>query len=238
MKRFISALLVLYLVSEPLLFAQVFLPHRRKAFNAGIVYLLNENFEAAPGYDNVGWTETGTVNEDSTTSPLVGAQSLRLGGGSSIAWTQSPSWTAQSTVYTYFRFRTSGNPAATRRFFFIRDVSATDVCLIALNSDGTILVRAGTSGGNNTVGTLTAATDYHFWVKYIKGTGANATVECGFSTDGIKPSSGNNFQTHTTGNATTDSTHLGLGITTAVSLPTLDYDKIRVSASLIGDNPI
>lgn len=221
----------------PIAFPQVFLPHRRRAFaGSGITYLLQENFEQ-PGFE-LGWSETdagSVLAPDYSAAPLVGTYSARV-TGSSIAWAASPSFTAQAALYVYFRFKSTGsNPAATRRFFFIRDGSSTDVALLGLNSDGTVLVRAGTTGGNNTAGTLTSGTEYHMWVHYFKGSGANAETHLYLSTTDTKPGSATMF--HATGNATTDATHIGFGVTTAVAHPDWVYDKFRVAATEIGSAP-
>jgi hypothetical protein len=200
-------------------------------------YLINQGFEGS-GYDNSeSWSETsGSPNEDSTTSPIVGSQSLRISGAVAVI-AKSPSFTAQSTLYVYFRMRTSGNPGGGRRFFYIRD-SSNNVLLECLqNSTGTVTARAGTSGGSTTSGTLSASTDYHCWVKYVKGTGANAVAEFGFSTDGVRPTTGANFISDGSGSAAVDADHIAFGNNAAQVIPTWDFDRVLVDDAVIGDNP-
>jgi hypothetical protein len=203
----------------------------------GATYLVKQDFEGT-GYDNgESWTETGSPNEDSETSPLVGSQSFRVAATASATWARSPSFTDQSTLHCYFQFRPDDNTGGARRFFFIRNSSDVDLVMVQQNADRTILVRAGTAGGSTTVGTVTLDTIYHFWVTYTKGTGANATATVAFSTDGTKPTSGDNYQIHSTGNATTDADYIGLGNSAAQVIPTWDLDKVRVDDEVIGDNP-
>jgi hypothetical protein len=79
-------------------------------------------------------------------------------------------------------------------------------------------------------------TTYHIWVKYVKGSGANAVIESGFSTDGTRPTSGSAFVTQTVGTATADTDRIMFGQSSSNTVSTY-IDKVRVDDAVIGDNP-
>src|ERR1041385_6132461 len=63
-------------------------------------YLLSEGFEGV-GFENPGWTKTGTPDEDYGTGPLDGLQSLRCLGGQQIA----RSFAFSDSFYFYSKVR-------------------------------------------------------------------------------------------------------------------------------------
>ena len=107
---------------------------------------------------------------------------------------------------------------------------------------GAVHISAMASGGtesSNSVGTLSVNTTYHFWVNYLKGTGSNAKITAAFSTDGVRPTSGDNYVESTNGTATTNSARITLYGPYTTSSQCFDalYDKVRIDDALIGDNP-
>jgi hypothetical protein len=207
-------------------------------FPTGASYLIKQNFEGT-GYDNSeAWSEsgTGTMDEDYATSPMEGSQSLRIALSSTTGRVSSPAFTAQSDLWAYFQIKILGSlPAATTTIAEMQAAS-TDCLRLRLLTSGALDVRAGGGTPVATTGTLTPGTVYHVWIHYIAGTGANGFSSVGFSPDGTKPTSGTNYAEMTTGTATASPSSQRLGQSTSATIELL-YDKVRVSASAIGDNP-
>jgi len=210
-----------------------------KASVGGATYLINQNFEGA-GYDNgETWTETGTgtLDEDYATAPapLVGSQSFRIAKTGQTGRVVSVLPSDQSTCWGYFQINFTSSPANGTIWFSVLDVSATIVLSIEINTGSIIRVRSG-SANASTVSTVTTATTYHFWWKYVKGTGANAVAQVAFQTSGTEPLSGNNFAQVTTGTATTDANNIRIG-NTGSSTYEFIVDRVLVDDADIGDNP-
>lgn len=200
-------------------------------------YLINQTFEGT-GYDNSEtWTEsgTGTIDEDYTTEVLDGAQSLYMSGADYNSPTAtSPSWTAVSPTYFFFMFQINSGNLVNADFFEI------------LNGT-TIIARlmAGDFSGNNfniypyhgdTIGSSSAAiigTTYYVWVEYEKGTGANGHLHIRISTTSTKP--GSDTMSITTGTSTLDTDKMNVRLHYA-NPATGIFDRIRVSATALGDN--
>jgi hypothetical protein len=199
-------------------------------------YLVKQDFEGA-GYDNSEtWTESGagTIDEDYATSPapLVGSQSLQLSGAAVI--NTYTTFAGQSTVDVYFKLhRVSGS---NHRGMSLRNSSGTAVFYLIIESGGALTARAGTAGGVSTVSTTSTGTTYDVWITWTKGTGANAVASVAFSTNGVRPLSGNAYAQHTTGNAATDAARIMLGSDLSSTFH-LVFDKVRVDDVTIGDNP-
>ena len=218
-----------------------FAPGRSFSFRAqpaaGASYLFQENFEVT-GYENT-WTEggTGTVDEDYSTSGLglEGSKCLRLEAAAQSPRATSDNWSAQSDLWFYVLVRPVSLPAATMMLLTLQ-ATTTECVRIRLDPAGTLKVRAGGGTENTTVAATSAGTTYHIWVHYTKGTGSNAFGSVAFSTDGVKPTSGNQYRETTNGTAASDCNNVRFGVTSSGTFDLL-YDKVRVSASEIGDNP-
>lgn len=200
---------------------------------ASITYLIDEAFEGT-GTPS-GWTTTGTVNYDAT-SLMLGAQHMFLGSASAGgAFTISP---AGSPMELYFVYRTlDATPGASMQICELTDSGDADGAEIWLTTGGLIRIQDtgdGTSS-SNTVTALADSTNYHFWVRVTSGSGTNAVYTVAFSTDGIRPTSGNAFQQKTNGTLTTDVSRGFLG------RPSQNiqarYDHVLVASGTIGDNP-
>jgi hypothetical protein len=221
-----------------LLTAQVVVDPYRFAASDGPSYLISQNFEGA-GYDNSEtWTESGAANEDYTGTVLAGSQSLRINTSASIITTRS-TFSANSPVELYFLFRpASAIPGATTRIVRIEGDGAVPECAdISINSTGTLWVRHGNAGSASSVSAMSADTTYHVWIRFTKHNGATGTVTGAFSTDGIRPLSGNQFVTHSGSALTGNATLVRLGVAVAGTADFI-YDKVRVDDDTIGDNPL
>lgn len=210
-------------------------------FNPLSNYVFSESFEA-PGYENT-WTTNGslTVDPADSSAPLQGLYSLHItlsaqNGGVRAAWS------AQSNVYGFFMIRFSNLPSTgTTEDFIAFNVGSTKVLSMSL-AGGNVLrvIDASATAQAATVATIANNTTYNVWWSYQAGTGANAKYTVAFSTTTTQPVSGNNYAETLVGgqSAFVDTIRCG-----ADNLPGTDaweakFDKIRISTTPIGDNPL
>jgi len=181
-----------------------------------------------------GWTNaSGSPNWDYTAVPLEAAQSLYLASNAAIVRARID-WTDLTEVWIYFLWRfTNGTvPGAGAVAFggLSANGSAATTIPLTLSSASRLAFSASPTA------TVTVDTTYHIWLHYIQGTGANATVDIGFSTTGVRPTSGTGFAQTTIGAQTTLAGRLWLGPSGTTLLCDTIFDKIRVAATQIGDN--
>lgn len=207
-----------------------------------ISYVLNQNFEGT-GYDNSEtWYTDGDVNADFSTSGLSmeGSQCLELYANTvasdSIISAFNPS-TPLSTAYAYFLFRVTVLPTTiTRVALFQSDFDV--IGNLSLLSDGTLYLREGTGTWAQTIGAVSVNTTYHVFLKFVADSGAgNGIMEVGFSTDGSRPTTGNNHAICTDGNNATAVNRFGFKVDKDGTGQKQYYDKARVSASAITSAP-
>jgi hypothetical protein len=200
-------------------------------------YLVQQNLETpVTGYDHgETWTESGaaTITPNYTGVVLQGTQSLRFLESGNAGQSQT-TFAAQDEIWVYFMMRivTIGghNPVWVGWLGTVGSVIA-----ININNNFTAAIC-----GNNcstTVGTMTTNTTYHVWLHYKKGSGINQEQSIGFSTDGIRPTSGTNFASRTDGTRTAQIALLTLMWASDPSTRDFVFDKIRVATTCIGDNP-
>ncbi len=205
-------------------------------------YLIWQGFECTPfDHGPEAWTTNGlgAVNAAYTGTVLAGTQSLRLigAGGGSQCELKSPLFSAQSELWAYFLFRPVAlqTPATGgRSIFTMTDTSGdpgTERWLAWINSDGTISLNS--SGGVvTTSGSMSTGTTYYVWFHYNSATG----FDVGFSTNGIRPTSGANYVLLT--DIFTQQVHaIILGRNVATQTWEFIYDNVLVKTSQIGDNP-
>jgi len=211
---------------------------------ASSAYLFQENFEGT-GYENP-WTESaGTPNEDYTTSPapLEGSQSLYLDGSSSdqTVYAAVPSPGSGSTQEFYFLLNVVAKGSAnTNRNLVLLSSSGTNLCTLFATSGLALRIRADGGTAVSTANTLSLGTTYHVWVTYKAGTGANAVATVAFSTDGIRPTSGNSYAISSNGTYTVVANRMNLWgdfTTASTNYIQVIFDKIRMADTTIGDNP-
>lgn len=202
--------------------------------------ILTESFEGANGYDNAGWVPggTGSIDPDYTTTILDGSQSLLItipNAGLEYAYFNTAG-TAEVWAFFLARFSTV-SPASATTFFDLANTGGGSTCVLKLNTDGTVLVTSGAQGVS-TVSALTANTKYWFWVHYKAGSGANGVEDVGFSTDCIRPASGNQFAQRSD---TVQTASIGYVIpgnfVAGASAVNVIYDRLYLTSSQIGDNP-
>ena len=147
-------------------------------------YFFAETFDAT-GYDNT-WAETGTVDEDYTTTVLQGTQSLYIADGT--AYTIHTLSDSLAELYVHFIFRsTDVSPASQTTIFSMRS-GTTQIFYAQLRTTGVSRLYTGTTVVNGTH-TLSNDTAYNVWLYYKKGTGANGISTLWYSTNGVKPGS-------------------------------------------------
>ena len=168
--------------------------------------LLFETFEGT-GYSTAGWGEVigggGIVNEDYTSTVLDGSQSLFIDGPTDDSSYTTNSFTAQSTVYSYFQFRITDMPDDEDSFlsiFRFRDSDGATVCKMQI--DSTAFPRITTGGqASSTLASISADTTYHCWLYWAKNDGGNSKATMAISTTKVQPTSGDYYVTVTTGTA-------------------------------------
>lgn len=215
--------------------SQIIQPHRF----GGITYLLQENFEGT-GYEN-SWTEagTGTIDKDYTGTVLEGSQSLRINLSSQSGRTTNTLSVDQAIIEAYFLFRPVAIPSGQRQIWASKDSGGNYMGELQINASGALIAQAGGGSTATTTGTLSAGTTYHVWVRVATGTGANGVCSVGFSTDGTRPTSGNNYKSSSNGTRTT-SNHFTIFGSYAAATTTFEwiFDKYRITdGTTIGDNP-
>ena len=232
---------LLFLILSVQMFGQsAYLINRRTASRpppaaGGASYIISENFEGT-GIPT-GWgTGTGTPDYDYTTSPMEGAQGLRLDASSADQSSVSPTNTAAAEVWIYYRLRVDVLPASSREAVRLRN-AGTSIARVFITTSGQMQFRHGTVSVS-TVGVMAPATDYHCWLHYLAGSGANGVADWGFSTDGTEPTSGNNFGSTASGDATgsIDNFQFFADFASATG-PIQVFDKFRYDDADIGSNP-
>jgi hypothetical protein len=198
--------------------------------------LLAETYEGAnSGYDNAGWTADvgaapGAVDPDYTGVVLEGTQSFRVitpvGG---IARTYI-SFTAGNERWAYFKFRPI-TATGEMKIFSFWDSGFAEVVVVKLMADNVVNIGANGTPASTT-GTMTAGNTYHVWVHYNN---TAHTADVGFSTDGVRPTSGANFAQLTDSVNTTDASRAVVGGSASDFSEEAIYDALLVADTQIGD---
>jgi hypothetical protein len=191
-----------------------------------------ETYEGA-GYSNGGWTEqgAGTIDEDYTTVALAGSQSLRIvtpADGSSYTY---KSFTQIAECWAYMLFRPVAHPGADYELFEIWNNDQIKQASLHLRSNGTLFTEHGLGFSTNTVGTMNNNNTYHIYFNYVKSTSSNGVASVGFSTDGSRPTAGDNFVTITTGTATGDAFYITPGLIGFDGTNEAIFDNVQVGDS-------
>ncbi len=236
----LAALVLPLICVMPMDFAPFMMSRQNICIESPAPYLIRQGFECPTGgYDHGPeiWTEsgTGTIDQQYTATVLAGTQSLSILQSANIAGDLSPTFTAQDEVWVYLLLRpVSIEAGIIRTLVGIRNSSGSTFCGLQIDTDGSLRVAMNVVA--DTVGTVSAGTTYHIWFHYKKGTGADAIADVGFSTNGIRPTSGNNFAQTTTGNPTSQAVAIMLGPNASATQQYI-FDNVRVDDVQIGDNP-
>jgi hypothetical protein len=195
-----------------------------------VAILFQENFEGTGTPD--GWTtinSTGTIDYDSTTSPLAGSQSLRLNPSGNPGVSVYKGFTAPSTTYVRLMLRWSGTPGDNVDYVKLMDSSGNQVASFTIRSTGGTRIYHGSTveGGPAT----TAGTIYYVWIDYTAGSGSNGTMSLRISTTTTKPASAD--ATITAGTSTAGCARLWLGVDNNTDY--VDFDDVTVADEVLGD---
>lgn len=198
----------------------------------GTTFIVNENFEGtgAPS----GFTTTGGTTApdwDYTASPLSGSQSVYF-ATVSVAHKMTCTIADMSELWIYFLMKfTNGSAPASQKTIGNIFSSASAGFNFVVNTNMRIAL-----GTPSPVTAISFDQLYHVWMHYRQGTGANAAIDIGFSTDGVRPTSGNNYAAITNSSQTI---LVGL-VLLGSALTTLNFDMVidnfKIAASQIGDN--
>lgn len=192
--------------------------------------------------DNTDWVASVATPDYNNTNPLDGGTyALYLTTGA-IAY---HGVSATSPIYIYFKLKIPDIGSSTSYSYVIFYTSSTgnmNSQLFVKRSGSSIYLSVQSDGGStvDTVGTLAVGTTYHVWYSYTKSSGANnATSTVAFSTDGTRPTSGDNYAASTNGVETSTVNRIHYRGFTYDSIKWVDIivDKIRVDDAQIGDNP-
>lgn len=200
----------------------------KKKESGGTSYLVNQNFEGE-GYDNgETWVETGTPDPDSTGIVLRGTQSLQLDFNDS---TRSPQFTAQSTLWAFFRVQFDAITGNTH-FFQILNSSQTVIAYVQTRAAPTIRAYQGTTYAEG--GTPADDTTYFMWIKYVKSapSAGDGVLDFYMGTSTTRP--GSPTISISTGDAEDDSSYIHLRHIN-VTATSVIFDQVLASASEIGN---
>lgn len=209
-------------------------------------YIVSESFDGASACgdgshtncDNT-WTVAGDgtidFNRTAAPAPLEGTNSLHIEEATTDTYIYiSISAGSDPSAYVLMRPVTLSNVAAKYAIMFTN--GATPLCVMGFNADGgddtaTVYARIGSTSGANAVTTINAGTTYHVWLDYSQ---TNDTCTLAFSTDGTKPTSGDNYS-QATAAITTDANLFHLRSDVADN--EFIFDKVRVDNVEISSNP-
>jgi hypothetical protein len=200
----------------------------------GASYLLEDNLEHvdSAAAATAGWTNTGTPTWGYATSPapLEGSRSLAIGNNST---TVVRSFSATGEIWAYFIVHITASSGNAGFFRILNSSDETVFRLLRIDTDNQLRIYNGTAAVT-AANLMDEAATRHIWIRYVKGTGSNGVGEVYVSTTATKP--GSPTLTITNGNATTDAVKVQFD--NAVVFITVIWDKLRISASSIGSDPI
>ncbi len=187
-------------------------------------YLLSEGFEG-PGFENAGWSVSGTPNPNYTTPALDGLESLNTVGTQHV-WRPF----ANATTFSmYFRVRWSAWTSYTSVINW--DNSSWGAAAGVWAGANRLYISHGTQEATGTA-PLNPNTTYHVWVEWTRGTGTNGTMKVYVSTTGAKPAGAD--ATITTGNGAATA-RMYMGANAAGS--NVMFDRVLIADIPIGSNP-
>ena len=184
-----------------------------------VTYLYEQNCEG--GTTPTGWTDDSTPNWNYTTTVLQGTKSLYL------SYTGSTyTFAAMDTVYAYLQCYIKQWPTSSNRNL-LKVANATDAAMVETYVQ-TATGKITFDGVTFSTGNMAINTKYHVWLTYAR----NGTGTFAWSTDGVRPTTGDNFLSKSIGNYAAVILKVGPTSTMQVVM-----DRILLNATQIGDNP-
>jgi hypothetical protein len=182
---------------------------------------------------SAGWTNASTPVWGSVTSPApvdgVSATALELNTSADSALR---TFTASGEVWFYIILNVS-SLASTNNLIYLLDSSSTELARLAFLSTGAVRGYNGGSNNTSSAGTVVAATTYHIWFRYVKGTGANSITQTWVATSATKP--GSTTTSYLIGASTTDCDRIRIGSSSTNAVILLN--KLRVYTTDPGSSP-
>lgn len=187
-----------------------------------------------------GWGQGGSADFDYSAVPLVGAQSLRCSTNTTQGYYDFGAKTGSlGEVWAFARFKRETTPSGSlsTEFGFLSGspgTYATVARMAGVTSGRTHALYAGSaSAGNFTAGSAENVS-LAIWLRYKKGTGSNAIAEI-YVAEGTEVKPGSPTFSTAVGNATANATVIYCQGNPGGPCV---FDKVRVSASVIGSNPL
>jgi hypothetical protein len=204
-----------------------------------ITYIISDDFEETKsgdfawgsdhdGYDATTAAAAGAGSNPDYATALVGSQSLALTNTAQYArWVMA---TTNSNIYVYFQVRTDLTNGASQYMFTtsVPEPGNAVQFYIYHMATGVLKVYSGT-GSDSTAGIMAMGVTNHVWGSCL----ANGVATVAFSTDGIRPTAGNNFKQIANGTGTNGVTRFLLAGASGEYI----FDHFRVATTQIGDNP-
>jgi hypothetical protein len=218
-------------------------------------YIVSEDWEGT----QTGWSKQNDATKtdfDYTAAAIEGSQSLRAEGDDDstlppYAYRTTP-FSDIDDCYAFFILKATTGPTSddfSRELMWLVDFPANQH-LLALelyrfsSSSYRLRVWSGTTGHATTAAGFTLGSTVAVWVRYQKGTGANARADVWWADASnlnslTKPADGSNNHAHRDdGNYTTSVENIQLGAILRSSHGTVAvYDRVRVDDVAIGSNP-
>jgi hypothetical protein len=188
-------------------------------------FLLAEKFEGL-GYENAGWFEVGTPNENYTSLILEGTQSLRCSLGEQVY--RMLNGATNLNLYFMVHWR---NWLENHTVIDLSNPQGSPSGFLWA-SNGRLSIYHGTASATCPMA-LSAGVTYHVWVEWTKGTGDNGSMNLFVSSTATKPATPG--ARITTGNGgISERLYFGAPSPTA---PSIVFDRVHMANSPIGSNP-
>lgn len=132
-----------------------------------------------------GWTDTGPVDWDETTTVLAGTQSMKQSNSASAVYTQK-TITDSANLYAKFMWRVNSDTTDNRPVISFLTSGATE--LARLQVDDTVLEAFhGTASNFSASSEYAADTTYYLWFEYEAGSGSDGVCNVYINTADSKP---------------------------------------------------
>jgi hypothetical protein len=203
---------------------------RRRAAESSS-YAFSDDFESYADSDAAtasnDWTTTGTPVFGYATSPLEGVRSLAI-NNTSTATTRLIS-TAGSDTWVYFLFRVNDTSIGQHIVSILASDGTTVAAFVDFLAGGAVRAKSGTGlPGDTDSETISMNTLFHVWIRHSVTEGK---IDVYISLSSTRPS----VPTISDSGSTSQLSYIRFG--PSASLKTLVWDKLRVSASEIGNDP-
>ena len=171
-----------------------------------------------------------TFGYTNSPAPIHGAGSMFVSSYGNVRLTVADA----NEMEVYFKVRFITPPTSESSVFGFYNSGGTELTVFKLNSSFQALLGAGGSNTSPSAGTFNTNDVFDVWLRLVDG----GTSSLAFSTNGVRPTSGDNFLSKTAASGVTVATFRAISGTGSSRIA----DKVRVSVNglsvyPIGDNP-